>query len=158
MAFRLDPDWPGLKDQPSVDDHDVDDTNMKRIAGDMEALLDRLTRNTGSAESAEFEPGDQLPAAPQLSEGAGTLPDLQRICAITETQMGGSDPMWTTANGFARSIMNAYVLLVGEQGSGSGKYALLTAKDEKGNWPLAETVRTMGKRWGEANEANTFQV
>lgn len=156
MVFRLDPDWPGLKDQPSTDSHDVDDSHMKRIAGEMESLLDRLTASTGSAAYPSYEPGDELPTSPQLPGGAGSLPDLQRVCAITETAMGGSDMMWATANGFARSIMQAYTVLIGEQGSDTGTYEVLTARDENGNWPLAETVRTMAKRWGEAREANTF--
>ncbi|KAB8197714.1 hypothetical protein FH608_004075 [Nonomuraea phyllanthi] len=156
MVFQLDPDWPGLKDQPSADSHDVDDSHMKRIAGEMEALVDRITGSTGSVGYPEFEHGDELPPSPRLPEGAGSLADLQRVCALTETELGGSDMRWTTANGFAQSIKNAYVHLIGEQGSDTGRYQQLISRDEKGNWKLAEAVRTMGKRWGEAQEANTY--
>ncbi|MBG0815332.1 hypothetical protein [Planomonospora sp. ID82291] len=140
MAFQLDADWPGLTEADRKHGAEVDRTQVKRIAGLLEEELKTLT--TGGAEPAaagEHKPGDAFSAPPPPPPGAGALPDLQRHCALSETQLG----QWQTAQQFSMGIVSAYAVLVGDPGSpGGGLYAALVRQYGESVNALLESARS----------------
>jgi hypothetical protein len=122
MALELDPDWPGLDEDK--DGNYTNRTEIKRIGGELNELIKKLTTSSGTPVT-EFAvaPGDPIPE-PQLPADAGSLPDLQRYCGLSEKQLGE----WTTAMQFSLAITSAYSVLIGEQGSTGGLYAGMTAR------------------------------
>ncbi|GGK50534.1 hypothetical protein Ppa06_09090 [Planomonospora parontospora subsp. parontospora] len=140
MAFQLDPDWPGLTEADRKHGAEVDRTEVKRIAGELEKALKALT--TGGAEPAaagEHKPGDEFSPPPPPPSGAGSLPDLQRHCALSEAQLG----QWQTAQQFSMGIVSAYSVLVGDPGSpGGGLYASLARQYGESINALLEMARS----------------
>ncbi|MFG1703424.1 hypothetical protein ACFLIM_09530 [Nonomuraea sp. M3C6] len=121
MALELDPDWPGTSDKDETADPYTHRPEVRRIAGEMNELLDKLTTSSGiPVTEFAIAPGAPVPD-PQLPTGAGSLPDLRQYCALSETQLGE----WPTALQFSFSISSAYSVLVGEPGTTSGLYASL---------------------------------
>jgi hypothetical protein len=125
MALEVDPDWPGLDEDK--DGNYTNRTEIKRIAGELNELLKKLTTSSGTPVTQfATAPGDPVPE-PQIPANAGSLPDLQRYCGLSEKQIGE----WPTAMQFSVSISLAYGALIGEQGSTGGLYAIMVDQGGK---------------------------
>ncbi|MEV4110557.1 hypothetical protein [Nonomuraea sp. NPDC049695] len=147
MALELDPNWPGISDKDESEDPYINRTEVKRIAGEMSGLLDKLTASSGILQDTFVTaPGDTPPEV-QLPAGAGTLPDLQQHCALSENQMG----KWPAAVQFSFAANWAYQQLVGEQGSKSGKYAVLLEQADKTFDALVD-IKNASQRAEQASE------
>lgn len=135
MALELDPDWPGLDEDKNG--NYTNRTEIKRIAGEMSELLKKLTTSSGRPVT-EFliAPGEKAPE-PQIPANAGSLPDLQVYCALSQSQLGE----WPAAMQFGMTVNFAYSSLVGEQGSTSGLYASLVQQAEKSIEALYDTTK-----------------
>ncbi|NUP00437.1 MAG: hypothetical protein HOV96_23585 [Nonomuraea sp.] len=135
MALELDPDWPGL-DEDKTGNY-TNRTEIKRIAGEVSELVKKLTTSSGNAVTEFVTAPGSKPPEPQLPAGAGSLPDLQRYCALSQNQMGE----WPTAMQFGLTVNFAYSRLIGEQGSTSGLYAGLVLQAEKTIEALYDTTK-----------------
>ncbi|MEU8316993.1 hypothetical protein AB0C33_01380 [Nonomuraea sp. NPDC048881] len=123
MALELDPNWPGLDGDK---DNYTNRTEIKRIAGELSELLKKLkTPTLPPVTQFLTAPGQKAPG-PKLPEGAGSLPDLQRYCALSQNQMGE----WPAAMHFGLAVNSAYSQLIGEPGSTSGLYAAMVGQGD----------------------------
>jgi hypothetical protein len=147
MALELDPNWPGISDKDESEDPYINRTEVKRIAGEMSGLLDKLTTSSGIlVDEFVTAPGDTPPEI-QPPAGAGSLPDLQRYCSLSQNQMGE----WPAAMQFAFAANWAYSQLVGEQGSKSGQYAVLIDQADK-TFDALQDIRDASQRAEQASE------
>ncbi|MEU1386278.1 MULTISPECIES: hypothetical protein [unclassified Nonomuraea] len=142
MALELDPNWPGLDGDK---DNLTNRTEIKRIAGELNELLKKLkTPSPPPVTQYLTAPGDTAPG-PQLPAGAGSLPDLQRYCALSPNQMGE----WPAAMDFALAIKSAYAKLIGELGSSGGLYAAMVTQGDS----TVEALLDISKASGGAEQA-----
>ncbi|TDE59958.1 hypothetical protein E1295_01530 [Nonomuraea mesophila] len=140
MALERDPDWPGASDKDETEDPFVDRTEVRRIAGEMNELLKKIKDFSGFPVTEFAREVGSTPPEPELPTGAGSLADLQRYCALNEHQTG----QWPAAMQYGFSAQQAYSILVGEPGTGSGGlYAQLVASAEEAfDEGLPEIART----------------
>ncbi|MFI6918580.1 hypothetical protein ACIBIZ_01405 [Nonomuraea spiralis] len=135
MALELDSDWPGLEE--GKDGNYTNRTEVKRIADELNELLKKLkTPTTPPVTQFLTAPGAKA-QEPQLPANAGSLPDLQRYCALSQNQMGE----WPTAMQFAMAINSAYSQLIGEQGSSGGLYASMVQRAESTTEALLDIAK-----------------
>ncbi|MFF4191340.1 hypothetical protein [Nonomuraea sp. NPDC001831] len=138
MALELDSNWPGLDGDK---DNYTNRTEIKRIAGELNELLKKLkTPSPQPVTAPEANPDPQLPA------GAGSLPDLQRYCALSQNQMGE----WPAAMHFGLAVNSAYSQLIGEPGSTGGLYASMVGQGDS----TVEALLDIAKASGGAEQAN----
>ncbi|MEV7009924.1 hypothetical protein [Streptosporangium sp. NPDC051022] len=151
MAIELDPDWPGLtvkNDTSGKGGPEVDHTAIREIAGQLEAALRKLTTATKIPSTAvAYAKGTTPPELPGPPPGAGSLPDLQIQCALSDAHLG----QWITAQQFAMAMGSAYSVLIGERGQkGGGLYAVTTEQYAA----VIESLYEIVKAYDGADEAN----
>ncbi|MFI9589406.1 hypothetical protein [Nonomuraea sp. NPDC052265] len=142
MALELDSKWPGLDGDK---DNYTNRTEIKRIAGEVNELLKKLKTPTLPPVTQFLTARGAKAPEPQLPEGAGSLPDLQRYCALSQSQMGE----WPAAMHFALAVNSAYSQLIGEQGSSSGLYAAMVQQADS----TVEALLDISKASGGAEQA-----
>ncbi|MBF8185452.1 hypothetical protein ITP53_06805 [Nonomuraea sp. K274] len=153
MALQTEGDWPGASDNDETEDPYADRPEIRRVAGEMHELLKMLTTSTGiPATQFATAPGGDAPQAEPL-EGAGSLPDLQQFCAVSQNQMGE----WPAAMQYATAAMSAYRMLVGEPGTFGGFYATLVDSAERSFDGLLEIARTSANAESATEEAAARQ-
>ncbi|GLW05007.1 hypothetical protein Misp01_01370 [Microtetraspora sp. NBRC 13810] len=135
MAINLDKDWPGLE-QDDAGGPDFDQEEIRRIAGELAKVLEKLTTPTQppATQSVSGIGVDEPP--PPLPPDAGSLPDVRLQCAISDA-LGE----WMTAQQFGTAISTAYSVLIGENGNNSGLYAALTQQFEAANDAVGDIAR-----------------
>ncbi|MEV4113797.1 hypothetical protein [Nonomuraea sp. NPDC049695] len=142
MGIQLDRNWPGASDDDENADLYTERPEVRRIAGELQELLKRLTVSSTAATSGGYTPG-----APGVG---GSLPDLQRNGALNQEQMG----QWPAAVQYGMATSSAYSVLVGEPGSTSGLYAALTGQAEAVLDTLLDIARTSHKAEQASEEAS----
>lgn len=142
MALELDPDWPGLTDKNDAagkGEPDLDRAEIKRIAGEIQKILATMTTPTQiPATQVAHAKGSTPPPLPGPPAGAGSLPDLQRQCALSEIQLGE----WPVAQSFSMAAVSAYAQLIGEPGHGGGLYSSLIEQCRETAEGLVETAKS----------------
>ncbi|ACZ90747.1 hypothetical protein [Streptosporangium roseum] len=142
MALELDPDWPGLTDKSDASgkgDPALRTPEIKRIAGEVQKILATMTTPTEMpATQVAYAKGSTPPPLPGPPAGAGSLPDLQRQCALSEIQLGE----WPVAQSFSMATVTAYAQLIGEPGQGGGLYSSLIARCQAAIDGLIESAKS----------------
>ncbi|OUC92961.1 hypothetical protein [Streptosporangium minutum] len=143
MALELDPDWPGLtakNDAAGKGDPDLDRAEIKRIAGEIQKILATMTTLTKEVPATQvaYAKGSTPPPLPGPPAGAGSLPDLQRQCALSEVQLGE----WPVAQSFSMATVSAYAQLIGEPGHGGGLYSSLIERCQAAIDGLVESAKS----------------
>ncbi|MET8334017.1 hypothetical protein ABZV14_11945 [Streptosporangium canum] len=142
MALELDPDWPGLtaeNDASGKGDPGLRTPEIKRIAGEIQKIIAALTTPTEiPATQVAYAKGSTPPPLPGPPAGAGSLPDLQRECALSEIQLGE----WPVAQSFSMATVTAYAQLIGEPGHGGGLYSSLIERCRETAEGLVETAKS----------------
>ncbi|UBU14595.1 hypothetical protein [Nonomuraea gerenzanensis] len=154
MAIQFDPNWPGASDKDESEDPYTNRSEVQRIAGDLHELLKKLTTSSGiPVTEYAVAPGDPVPG-PQLPTGAGSLPDLQTHCALSQEQMG----QWPAAMQYGTAAFSAYSLLIGEPGTTSGLYTSLNKQAEESFDAVLEIARTSQTAEQATEEATSRQA
>ncbi|SFL16156.1 hypothetical protein SAMN05216275_1629 [Streptosporangium canum] len=143
MALELDPDWPGLTAKNDVSgkgNPELAREEIKRIAGEIQKILATMTTLTKEVPATQvaYAKGSTPPPLPGPPAGAGSLPDLQRQCALSEVQLGE----WPVAQSFSMATVSAYAQLIGEPGQGGGLYSSLTERCQAVIDGLVESAKT----------------
>ncbi|MEV6860997.1 hypothetical protein AB0M44_08325 [Streptosporangium subroseum] len=118
-------------------------TEINRFAGELEELF-RVLTTAGTTSPLQAGTGSHPPS--QVPEVTGSLPDLQRNCAISEKHLGE----WPAAMTFSMATTTSYSVLVGESHSGGGAYSELIKQCKE----IVKAFRDTAKLYEDVEQKN----
>jgi hypothetical protein len=120
-------------------------TEINRIAGELEELFKALTTVGATPQPQAAAATDSHPSS-QVPEATGSLPDLQRNCAISEKHLGE----WPAALSFSMATTTSYSVLIGESHNGGGAYSELIKQCEE----IVKAFRETAKLYRDVEQKN----